>query len=71
MNFDRPGWFDRYVAFRRAQPLPTTLPTAGVRLFEQPGIHHEQDQALYLFLQPTGLLYGFPVASPFPEQAYP
>jgi uncharacterized membrane protein YebE (DUF533 family) len=71
MNFERPGWFDRYLEFRRAQPLPRALPTAGVRMFEQEGLHHEQDQATYLFLQPTGLLYGFPVAAPFPEQIYP
>ena len=71
MNFDRPGWFGSYLEFRRAEPLPATLPTAGVRLFEQEGLHHEQDQAIYLFLQPTGLLYGFPVAAPIAEQVYP
>jgi len=71
MNFDRPGWFDRYLEFRRAEPLPRELPTSGMRLFEQAGVYHEQDQATYLFLQPTGLLFGFPVAVPFPEQIYP
>ena len=71
MNFDKPGWFDRYLAFRRQTPLPTTLPTAGIRLFEGPGVHNEQDQAIYAFLQPTGLLYGFPINSPLPTLEYP
>lgn len=71
MNFKRPGWFDRYQEFRRDHPLPRDLPTAGVRLFEQAGVHHEQDQAVYFFLQPTGLLYGFPVSDAFPGIAWP
>ncbi len=71
MNFNRPGWFDRYQEFRRSIPHAPQLPTAGMRLFEQAGVHNEQDQATYFFLQPTGLLYGFPVARPFPELTYP
>jgi hypothetical protein len=71
MNFGKPGWFDRYLAFRRETPLPRTLPTAGVVLFERAGLHNEQDQAIYAFLQSTGLLYGFPINSPLPELAYP
>lgn len=71
MNFNRKGWFARYVAFRQEHPFPHELPSQGVRLLHDTTIHHEVDQAIYYFLQPTGLLYGFPLAGPFPEQAYP
>jgi hypothetical protein len=71
MNFDHPGWLDRYQQYRSAHPLPRVLPTVGMRLFEQIGVHHEQDQATYLFLQPTGLLYGFPLVLPFPDEPFP
>ncbi len=71
MNFDRTGWLRRYAAFRTAAPLAHSLPSTGVRVLEDTGVHHELDQAIYYFLQPTGLLYGFPVAAPFPELEYP
>jgi hypothetical protein len=71
MNFDKPGWLDRYLAFRRQSPLPLKLPTAGVQLFARMGVHNEQDQATFAFLQPTGLLYGFPINPPLPELVYP
>jgi hypothetical protein len=71
MNFGKAGWFDHYLQFRTAQPMANQLPTTGIRLLEGSGLHHEQDQAIYYFLQPTGLMYGFPLVSPFPEQVYP
>ncbi len=71
MNFSRPGWFEQYLAFRQAQPFPHQLPSEGVRLLSGGGVHHEQDQAIYYFLQPTGLMYGLPVGWPFPNMSYP
>jgi LETM1-like, RBD len=71
MNFERPGWLRRYLEFRTHHPLAERLPSAGVKVLEETGLHHELDEAIYYFLQPTGLLYGFPVGLPFPEQDYP
>lgn len=71
MNFDKAGWLQRYRAFRTAQPFANDLPSAGVKVLEDTGVHHELEQAIYYFLQPTGLLYGFPVGLPFPEETYP
>jgi hypothetical protein len=71
MDFEKAGWFDRYLEFRRDLPLPRSLPTSGVQLFDKSGFHNEQDQATYAFLQPTGLLYGFPINSPLPDLEYP
>ena len=71
MNFAKPGWFDQYLKFRTEHPLANQLPTTGVRVLEAGGLRHEQDQAIYYFLQPTGLMYGFPLESPFPDQVYP
>lgn len=71
MNFGSPGWFDRYLAFRTEQPLSHHLPSAGVRVMDRAGVHHEMDQAIYYFLQPTGLLYGYPSGWPFVKMQYP
>ena len=71
MNFDRPGWLQRYLEHRRAHPIADRLPSTGVKVLEGTGLHHELDEAIYYFLQPTGLLYGFPVGLPFPQQDYP
>jgi tellurite resistance protein len=71
MNFGSPGWFSRYLAFRTEQPLGNHLPSAGVRVLDHPGVHHEMDQAIYYFLQPTGLLYGYPVGWPYVKLQYP
>ncbi|HUJ76016.1 MAG TPA: DUF533 domain-containing protein [bacterium] len=71
MNFNRTGWFNRYLEFRRQHPLPLELPGGEVRLLERQVVHHEQDQGIYYFLQPSGMLYGFPVASPLPAHLAP
>jgi LETM1-like, RBD len=71
MNFDKPGWLQRYRDFRASHPFAHQLPSMGVKVLEGPAQHHELDEAIYHFLQPTGLLYGFPVGLPFPEQVYP
>lgn len=71
MNFGGNGWFDRYLEFRHEQPLGNHLPSAGVRVMDHSGVHHEMDQAIYYFLQPTGLLYGFPIGWPFVKMQYP
>jgi len=67
MNPSRTGWFRAYIEFRRAHPLPETLPTLGVKILEDTGLHNESDQAVYFLLQPTGLLYGAPLRQPFPD----
>ncbi|HEX9842937.1 MAG TPA: LETM1 domain-containing protein [bacterium] len=71
MNFDKSGWLRRYLEFRSAHPIANQLPSTGVKVLEDTGLHHELDEAIYYFLQPTGLLYGFPVGLPFPDQEYP
>lgn len=71
LNFARRGWFAKYLAFRSAQPFAPQLPTAGMHVLEDEGLRHEQDEAVYAFVQPTGLLYGFPVGLPFPQMRYP
>lgn len=71
MDFKKEGWFRRYIRFREENPFTPMLPTFGVRVLEEEGVHNESDQAIYYFLQPTGLLYGSPVAYPFPAQEYP
>jgi LETM1-like, RBD len=71
MNFNNSGWLARYLDYRRSNPFADQLPSAGVKVLEEEGLHHELDEAIYYFLQPTGLLYGFPVGVPFPEQEYP
>jgi hypothetical protein len=71
MNFGGAGWFDQYLEFRKEQPLSNHLPSAGVRVLDHAGVHHEMDQAIYYFLQPTGLLYGFPVGWPYVKMQYP
>jgi hypothetical protein len=70
MNLNRPGWLNQYVAFRTAHPFPEQLPSTGVRVLEEGMVHHELDEAIYYFIQPTGLLYGFPVGLPFPADGY-
>ena len=71
MKFDRPGWLRRYLEFRTSLPFANELPSTGVKVLEGTVMHHELDESLYYFLQPTGLLYGFPVGLPFPELDYP
>jgi len=71
MNFEKSGWLQRYLGYRATHPFANELPSTGVRVLEDTGIHHELDEAIYYFLQPTGLLYGFPIGLPFPDQEYP
>jgi len=71
MNFGKRGWFATYLAYRQAHPFERRLPSSGVRMVEDPTVHNESDEAIYYFLQPTGLLYGAPLDQPFPEQDYP
>jgi len=71
MNLNRSGWFIKYLEFRQEQPLNPLLPSTGIRVVESPGIHNDIDQAVYYFLQPTGLLYACPISYPFPDLSYP
>ena len=71
MNPNRQGWFRAYIDYRREHPLPARLPTFGVKLLEDTGLHNESDQAIYFFLQPTGLLYGAPLDPPFADGGAP
>jgi len=70
MNSHPKGWLRHYIEFRTRKPFPTRLPTSGVPMVEGTGVHHELEEAIYYFLQPTGLLYGFPLQSPFSEETY-
>ncbi len=71
INFTKSGWLRRYLEFRNSEPFAPFLPSYGVRVLEDTGVHHELDESIYYFLQPTGLLYGFPIGLPFPEDTYP
>ena len=71
MNFNRTGWLAQYIEFRTQTPLPLILPSSGVRVVENTSIHNDIEQAVYYFLQPTGLLYGSPVIAPFPDIEFP
>ncbi|MDH4122156.1 MAG: LETM1 domain-containing protein [Deltaproteobacteria bacterium] len=71
MKFSKHGWFTQYLAFRRKNPFPAKLPTLGVKVVEDSGVHNEVDQAVYYFLQPTGLVYGAPVKLPFTDVVFP
>ena len=71
MNFNRSGWLKKYIQFRTTNPFPVRLPSSGVKMLETGGHHHQLDEAIYYFLQPTGLLYGFPVGLPFADVSYP
>ncbi|MCZ6533387.1 MAG: LETM1 domain-containing protein [SAR324 cluster bacterium] len=71
MNFNRSGWFKKYIEFRAENPLPAALPSAGIRVVDDPSVHNDLEQAIYYFLQPTGLLYGSLMDSPFPSVEYP
>lgn len=70
MDFDRSGWFRNYLEFRKEAPLPEALPSFGVRVVEGTSIHNDIEQAIYYFLQPTGLLYGCPIIAPFPQAGF-
>lgn len=71
MNFNRTGWLARYIEFRTQTPLPLVLPSSGVHVLENTSLHNDIEQAVYYFLQPTGLLYGSPVIAPFPDIEFP
>jgi len=71
MNPKKEGWFKKYIEFRENSPLGLQLPSSGIRIFEDVGVHNEIDQAIYYFLQPTGLFYGIPEVFPFADVEYP
>ncbi len=71
MNFKRRGWLRKYIDFRLENPLPKALPSQGVRVLGEDPLHNDLEQAVYYFLQPTGLLYGSLADSPFPETRIP
>lgn len=71
LQFTRAGWLQRYIDFRIEHPLPSVLPSHNVKMLEDTGLHNRLDEAVYTFLQPTGLLYGFPVETPFSSGNYP
>jgi hypothetical protein len=71
MNFRKPGWLEKYLAFRTTTPFAETLPSAPAGSPRDVRSADAQDRAIYYFLQPTGLLYGFPVGMPFPALQYP
>ncbi len=66
-DFKAPDWFDRYIAFRKANPIhfdwldPSKLQVSGRQLerFESP------QHPLYYLLLNSGLIYGFPFRYPF------
>lgn len=72
MDFKKKGWFQKYIRFRKRNPIDTELPTQGLKILDDTTENSDDmEQSLYVFLQPTGLLYGFPVNSPFEGSTYP
>src|SRR3989338_8818749 len=72
MNFKTSGWFEKYINFRTENPFPDELPGSGIKLFQKSSsTDSDFEQTLYNFLQPTGILYGYPVVLPLTDTAYP
>ncbi len=71
MEFGSKGWLDQYLQFRQQQPFSCDLPTSGLKIREENSECTALDQAIYCFLQPTGLIYGFPLGLPFDRTDYP
>ena len=69
MNFKKKGWFKKYLDFRENHPFDLNFPTQNIHLHE--GYSEGKEEALYAFLQPTGLLYGFPLTLPFQDIEFP
>ncbi len=69
MNFNKKGWFKKYLEFRENNPFDLNFPTQNIHLHE--GYSEGKEEALYAFLQPTGLLYGFPLSLPFQDVEFP
>jgi len=75
MNLTKPGWLRRYLDFRRVQAFPERLPSTGARLLADDSVHNSMDEAIYYFIQPTGIMYGLPTRLPddtvtFPKSKY-
>ncbi len=69
MNFKKKGWFKKYLEFREENPFDLNFPTQNIHLHE--GHSEGNEEAIYAFLQPTGLLYGFPMSLPFRDVVFP
>jgi len=70
LNFKKKGWFRNYLKFREENPFDLNFPTSGIKLHEGPS-EGPNEEALYAFLQPTGILYGFPLSLPFQNVNFP
>ena len=55
MNPNESGWLRRYIAFRRKQLISAPMPLSGY-------LDVDSGQFLYQLLQPTGLIYGYPIS---------
>lgn len=72
MNFKAPGWFEKYINFRKENPFPDELPGSALKLFQKSAsADSDFEHTLYNFLQPSGIMYGFPVVLPFTNVEYP
>ncbi len=70
MNFKKKGWFKKYLKFREENPFDLNFPTQNLRIRES-APDQKHDEAIYAFLQPTGILYGFPLSLPFQDLEFP
>ncbi len=64
MNFRKKGWLKKYTDYRSGQPFSVQASLVDTD-------PETLEKSIYNFLQPTGLLYGFPVEFPFQEEAHP
>ncbi len=71
IDFKSKTWFDQYIEFRQQHPLllKDTRPLSEIVQAGSAGHFESLRHPLYLCLQHSGMLYGFPIHYPFEESA--
>ena len=71
IDFKSKSWFEQYIAFRQQHPLVLRdmRPLSEILKVESAKLFESLRHPLYLCLQHSGMLYGFPIHYPFEESA--
>ena len=71
IDFKSKSWFEQYIAFRQRHPLVLRdmRPLSEILKVESAELFESLRHPLYLCLQHSGMLYGFPIHYPFVESA--
>lgn len=71
IDFKSKSWFEQYIAFRQQHPLvlKDMRPLSEILQLKSGGRFESLRRPLYLCLQHSGMLYGFPIHYPFEESA--